>query len=265
MSSAAPSAISSSTGKSLTWTFPEAPAAPFYAGFEQACRHYPPTDFPLFCRGYEELCRKDLSGKLAIELACGRGDLAVCLAARFPKARIIAVDRYPEAGAAIREAHNRGEVPNLEYQCGDALDLSFASDCSADLVFGQAALHHLAHNMAALSVESCRVLTPGGRLLFLFEPLGHNWIVSCVRAIQISRYQMCDESNLFESVFREILRNFSSCEVQTFNLSGYFLKGLKGDLAVRVTRLANKLDRLLGRLFKKTSQFGANANVIFYK
>lgn len=265
MSSTAPSVGSLSTGKSLTWAFPEAPASASFPGFEQACRHYPPTDFPLFCLGYGELCREDLSGKVAIEMACGRGDLAVCLASRFPKARIIAVDRYPEAGAAIREAHSRGEVPNLEYHCGDALDLTFAANNSANLVFGQAALHHLAHNMAALSAESYRVLAPGGRLLFLFEPLGHNWIVSCVRAIQISRHQMCDESNLFESVFREILRNFSRCEVQAFNLSGYFLKGLKGNFAVRSARLANKFDRLFGKLSKKAPLFGANANVIFYK
>ncbi|MFZ4599885.1 MAG: class I SAM-dependent methyltransferase [Terrimicrobiaceae bacterium] len=252
-------------GKAVSWFFPEAPADTTFAGFEEACAHYPATDFPLFCHAYAELCRVDLSGGLAIELACGRGDLAVCLARRFPKARIVAVDRYPEAGAAIREAHARGQVPNLEYHCGDAMDLAFVTDGTADLVFGQAALHHLAHSSQALSIESSRALKPGGRLLFLFEPLGHNWAVACVRAIQVSRHEMCDESNLFDSVFREILRNFSSCEVQSFNLSGYFLKGIPGGLAVKAARLANQLDRFLAETFPKAALFGANGNIVFVK
>ena len=257
--------VSKGSEKLLAWTFPEAPADTEYPGFEEACAHYPATDFPLFCNAYLELCREDLSGKLAIELACGQGDLAVCLARRFPEARVVAVDRYPEAGAAIREAHGRGEVPNLEYHCGDAMDLSFLADATADLIFGQAALHHLAHNAQGLSLESSRALKPGGRLLFLFEPLGHNWLVSCVRSIQVSRHQMADESNLFESVFREILRNFSRCEVQSFNLSGYFLKGIPGSLAVKASRIANQFDRFLARSFPKAPIFGANGNIIFFR
>jgi SAM-dependent methyltransferase len=251
--------------KPISWFFPEAPAETTFAGFEEACAHYPSTDFPLFCHAYAELCRVDLNGKLAIELACGRGDLAVCLARRFPGARIVAVDRYPESGAAIREAHARGEVKNLEYHCGDAMDLSFVPDGSADLIFGQAALHHLAHSMQALSIECSRALKSGGRLAFLFEPIGHNWAVACVRTIQVSRYQMCDESNLFDSVFRGMVREFASCEVQSFNLSGYFLKGIPGGLAVGAARLANRFDRFLAKIFPTAPMFGANGNIVFHK
>jgi methylase of polypeptide subunit release factors len=99
----------------LTAEFPEAPnISEAVSGFESACAHYAKSDFPLFYHAYAELCREDLSGRRVVELACGRGDLAVCLARRFPLADITAVDRYPEAGEAIRDAHARGEALNLK-------------------------------------------------------------------------------------------------------------------------------------------------------
>lgn len=234
-------------------------------GFEAACAHYPVTDFPLFCHAYGELCREDLTGKTAVELACGRGDLAVALARRFPGGRVIAVDRYPESGSAIREAHARGEVLNLEYLCGDAQDLSFLGEASVDLIFGQAALHHLVNDFLTLSLQTTRALKPGGRLLFLFEPIGHNWMVSCVRAIQVARHEMADESNLFFSTFRELARPFARVHVQCFNLCGYFLKGIPSSWATSLARFANRLDRAIASIWPGATKFGANANIIFFR
>jgi len=251
----------------ISCSFPKVDLESFsrLGSFKNAAAHYPPSDFPLFSCGYLELCREDLSGKTAVELACGRGDLAVALAEFFPKARIIAVDRYPEAGAAIREAHQSGKVPNLEYLCADASDLSTLPGESADLIFGQAALHHLANDINAIRSVTGRILKPGGRLIFLFEPLGHNWVVACVRAIQISRHTMADESNLFFPTFQEIGRPFSKIEVQSFNLCGYALKGLKGNQGIRLAKICNALDRGIAKIWRQAPKFGANANIIFWK
>jgi len=249
----------------LTSDFPAAPAATMIPGFEAACAHYPVTDFPLFCHAYGELCREDLTGKTAVELACGRGDLVVALAKRYPGSCIIAIDRYPESGASIRAAHGRGEAQNIKYVCGDAQDLAFLSDASVDLVFGQAALHHLANDVATLSLQTRRVLKPGGRLLFLFEPMGHNWLVSCVRSIQVARHEMGDESNLFFSTFRELALPFDRVHVQSFNLCGYFLKGIPSSWATSLARLANRLDRAIASIWPGATKFGANANIIFFR
>ncbi len=249
----------------LTSNFPLAPEEIYFPGFQEACQHYPATDFLIFATGYAELCSVDLNGEVVVELACGRGDLAVALARRFPSARIVALDRYPDAGGAIVEAHQRGEVPNLEYRCGDAQDLSHFENASVKLVFGQATLHHLANDTAKLRSETSRILMPGGRLVFLFEPLGHNWMVACVRAIQVARKEMGDESNLFFSTFREIGRSFERVHIDSFNLTGYLLKLFASKHAVPLARLTNRMDRLISRVYPDATKFGANANIFFFK
>ncbi len=108
--------------------------------------HYAPSDKPLFTSGYNALCNIDLAGKRVLEVCCGRGELAVQFAKAWPETEVIANDRYPEAGQFIKNAQNRGEVSNLIYECGDALALTTHADASLDLIFGQAALHHLAHD-----------------------------------------------------------------------------------------------------------------------
>ena len=251
----------------LSSSFPKPENSAFLrlVAFKMAAAHYPASDFPLFSCGYTELCRENLSGKSVVELACGRGDLAVALAEQFPDAKILAVDRYPDAGSAIREAHAAGKAKNLEYLCSDAVNLPVIRDSSVDLVFGQAALHHLANDVSAVRNEAHRILKPGGRLVFLFEPLGHNWFVACVRAIQVSRQEMGDESNLFFSTFDEIGQTFTKIEVQSFNLTGYFLKAFKGKSGLSLARFCNKLDRAISRFWTNAPKFGANANIIFWK
>ena len=225
--------------------------------------HYAPSDRPLFVAGYNALCAVDLTGRRALEVCCGRGELAVELARAFPGAAVIANDRYPTAGKLIREAHGRGEVSNLAYECGDALDLSRHSDGSLDLVFGQAALHHLAHDVPAVGREYSRVLRPGARLIFIFEPLGHNPVVAMIRAWRVSREEMGDESNVFLGMLEEIGESFSRCEVQVFNLFGYPLKGLKGRFGETLATASHRLDSALIGRFPRLARYAANFNVIF--
>ena len=224
---------------------------------------FPPSDKPLFLAGYGELCRIDLSGRRALEICGGFGKLAAGLAETFPKGEVIGLDLYAASGPEIEERMKR--LPGLSYVAGDAFDMAAYPDESFDLVFGQAALHHLAHDPGGLAKQMLRVLKPGGRLVFIFEPMGHNVLVAAIRAVRMARHELGDESNLYISQFEGMLTTgFTKCEVQIFNLLGYPMKALSD----RFGFLANAVQRMDSCLFKrfpKLLRYGANCNVIFTK
>lgn len=221
---------------------------------------FPISDRPLFLAGYSELCRKDLNGGRALEICGGFGKLAGALAEIFPAAEVVGLDFYAAAGPEVDERLKR--LPGLSYVAGDAFDLSRFGDASFDLVFGQAALHHLAHDPEGLCRQVLRVLKPGGRLVFIFEPLGHNLLVAAIRAARMARHELGDESNLYCSQFERMLATgFSRCEVQVFNLIGYPVKALS-DRWRLIAGLAQKADTFLFRWFPKLLRYGANCNLI---
>ena len=224
---------------------------------------FPPSDRPLFLAGYSELCRVDLSGKRALEICGGFGKLAGLLAETFPQAEVIGLDLYAATGPEIDERLRR--LPGLSYVAGDAFDLSAYPEASFDLVWGQAALHHLAHDPVGLSKQVLRVLKPGGRLVFIFEPLGHNLMVAAIRAVRMAQGELGDESNLYFSQFERMKAvGFARCEVQVFNFLGYPMKAVS-DRFQFLSNSVQKLDCWLFRKFPKLLRYGANCNIIFTK
>jgi SAM-dependent methyltransferase len=220
-------------------------------------------DRQLFLAGYSELCRENLGGKRALEICGGFGKLAAGLAGVFPEAEVVGLDLYEASGPEIEERRKR--LPGLSYVAGDAFDLSRFADGSIDLVFGQAALHHLSHDLEGIAREVLRVLRPGGRLVFIFEPMGHNLLVAAVRAVNMARFELGDESNLYLSQFERMMNcGFRRCEVQMFNLLGYPMKGLSDRFGL-LTGAIRELDRRLFRMFPRLLRYGANCNVVFTK
>jgi len=247
----------------MTLTHPTPPFDPRAEAMLPAVGGFPTSDRPLFLAGYSELCRIDLSGRRALEICGGFGKLAAGLAANFPAAEVIGLDLYAASGPEIEERLR--QLPGLSYVAGDAFDLSGYADDSLDLVWGQAALHHLAHDADGLSRQVLRVLKPGGRFVFIFEPLGHNLLVAAIRAVRMARYELGDESNLYFSQFERMqATGFATCEVQVFNFLGYPMKALSDRFGF-VSRAVQNLDSWMFRRFPKLLRYGANGNVIFTK
>ncbi len=248
---------------SLHLFHPEPPLDPRAEAMLPAVGGFPPSDRPLFLSAYGELCRIDLNGGRALEICGGFGKLAGLLAETFPAAEVIGLDFYAASGPEIEERLKR--LPGLSYVAGDAFDLSEYADDSFDLVWGQAALHHLAHDPEGLARRVLRVLKPGGRFVFIFEPLGHNLLVAAVRAVNMARHELGDESNLYFSQFERMKdTGFAQCEVQVFNFLGYPMKAFSDRLAFLSTAI-QKLDSWLFRKFPKLLRYGANCNVVFTK
>jgi len=223
---------------------------------------FPPSDQKLFLAGYGELCRKDLSGGRALEICGGSGKLAAGLAGVFPSAEVIGLDRYVASSPELNERME--QLPGLSFVAGDAFDLSRYEDESFDLVFGQAALHHLAHDLDGLRRSVVRVLKPEGRFVFVFEPLGHNPLFAAIRAWRFSLAELGDESNLYFSQFEELGQGFSRIEVQTFNLLNYFMKAASQRWAPFFEG-TQTLDHRLMKSFPGWKRYCANCNVILTK
>jgi SAM-dependent methyltransferase len=224
--------------------------------------NYPSSDANLFERGYSELCRLNLNGAAALEICGGAGELAFRVAQAFPDAQITGLDLYVPVQPTKEGWLN--QCPNLCYVAGSAFDLSRFPPDSLDLIWGQAALHHLAHSPEVLGREALRVLRPGGRLVFIFEPLGHNLFVAAIRAIRTSLGEMRDESNLFLSQIKNLATPFSTCEVQVFNLLGYPMKAFS-DRWAPLAKLVQKVDGHLFAWFPSLLPYGANCNIILTK
>lgn len=223
---------------------------------------FPVSDRDLFLSGYSELCREDLHGGHALEVCGGFGKLAIALAEAFPNTRITGLDLYAASGPHVEEA--LAKHPNLEFVAGDAFDLSRFADDSIDMIWGQAALHHLSHNLHGITREALRVLKPGGRLIFIFEPLGHNLLVAAIRAMRMARHELGDESNLYFSQLESMGKSFTRTEVQIFNLLGYPMKALSDRLAP-AANFVKRCDAALFNRFPKLMRYAANCNVVFTK
>jgi len=247
---------------SIKLTHPQAPFDSRAEGMMPAIGGFPISDRPLFLAGYSELCRVDLTNKTALEICGGFGKLAAGLASNFPEAKVIGLDLYAASGPEVDVLLAR--MPGLSYVAGDAFDLSRFSDNSLDLIWGQAALHHLGHDLGGLTRQVSRVLKPGGRFIFIFEPMGHNLAVAAIRAIRMAQGELGDESNLYLSQFELMAKDFSTCEVQMFNLLGYPMKALSDRFRFLSTAI-QRLDSLLFRISPKLLRYGANCNVIFTK
>jgi SAM-dependent methyltransferase len=221
--------------------------------------HYPASDAPLFIYSYG-LLTEALENKEArvLEVCCGYGQLLMALARRFPKSDFLGIDQNdlsrPEAP----------KIANVKFQCGDAIDLKGLPDGYFDLIVGQATMHHLSNNLGMASGEYWRVLKPGGKCIFIYEPLGHSWLVAAVRAIRISRRELTDESNLFLSALEAFGKNFSETRVGCFNLIGYFAKIIRIRKPGFFLRL-NACDQFLARLFPSLVKHCANFTVCYTK
>ncbi|MBM3249187.1 MAG: class I SAM-dependent methyltransferase, partial [Candidatus Omnitrophica bacterium] len=102
----------------------------------------------------------DFEFGVAIDLACGLGDLAIEVAKRYPKLRITGIDISEKAVEKARERVKEEGSDNLDFEIGDVHKLS-QEDNSVDLVVSHGGIHHWKDVSRAFS-EIYRIMKPGG-------------------------------------------------------------------------------------------------------
>jgi ubiquinone/menaquinone biosynthesis C-methylase UbiE len=197
------------------------PAYPLKKGFG----HRSAFDSALINAAASGIFEAGREAKRIVEICCGAGDLLVALAETFPQAEVTGIDQF-EGTVAVAKPKVEG-IGNAEVVAGDVMKMEQFADESVDFLIGQATMHHLTHNLDAAFKEFWRVLRPGGKCMFTFEPLSHNHTVNIVRSIRNTRMRLIDESNLYLDTLEYQAKNFCHTEIQCFNLTGsYLLKAL---------------------------------------
>jgi ubiquinone/menaquinone biosynthesis C-methylase UbiE len=103
----------------------------------------------------------DLSGAAVLEIGCGRGGGSSYISRYLRPASVLGVDFSPEAVAFCTRTH---VSPGLSFRQGDAEALASEND-SFDVVVNVESSHCYG-SVPRFLAEACRVLKPGGHLLW---------------------------------------------------------------------------------------------------
>lgn len=116
-----------------------------------------------------------VDGGLALDLACGTGDLAFDVAALLPGVRALGIDASPKMIAEAEARRARTRARRVEFTVGDMCALALAS-ASVRVVTAGYGLRNVPDFRVALS-EIARVLEPGGVFLALdfYRPRSALW------------------------------------------------------------------------------------------
>lgn len=220
-------------------------------------------DKPLINSAAKSIYDAGRNAKKIVEICCGYGDLLAALGRVFPTAEIIGIDQFH--GTVAVASKRIAEIPNAKVIVGDVTKMDQFPDESIDFVIGQASMHHLTHNLSAAFTEFRRILKPGGKCMFTFEPLSHNHTVNFVRSIRNTQSLLIDESNLYIDTIAAQERFFSQIEVQCYNrTASYLMKALPPNgLFLYLSNLLRKYDSMRFSKSQSALRKATNFNVIF--
>jgi len=160
---------------------------------------------------------------IALNLGTGEGDYDPMIAGNCGE--LIGCD-INENDVAFAQSLN-GEIPNLQYQIEDALNLSFAEG-TFDLLISVDVMEHVGQP-EPMTAEIARVLKPGGVAFIAFPQLHFPWTYDPVnrllgrRAIAQGAYAFGHEYLIDPAMFKKWAAKYGLEVVEERNLSGYLV------------------------------------------
>jgi ubiquinone/menaquinone biosynthesis C-methylase UbiE len=178
-------------------------------------RYLDPPEATAFALEYAYYLLGDVRGKAVLDLGCGSGENTVLLARRGADVQALDISDSLVDLAKKRLVVN-GVREGVTFHVGSAHALPFP-DCSIDVVFGMAILHHL--DLELTSREVWRVLRPGGYAIFK-EPMRNSRLLAFLR--RLVPWQHPDvspfERPLRDDELRRFARDFSRYQERAFAL-----------------------------------------------
>ncbi|MBL0143203.1 MAG: methyltransferase domain-containing protein [Betaproteobacteria bacterium] len=169
---------------------------------------------------------------LALDYGCGVGRLSRALAMKFR--HVVGVD-ISEAMLSVARSENAG-FPNIRFLRNDGRSLADIDDGTVDFIYSVIALQHAPRTtQQSLIREFCRVLRPGGTLVFqtpshpdartvhgLLHILLGNRVLNLARRLRYGRGHVMEmHTNRREEVLRLLgEKGMSVVEVERYDFSG---------------------------------------------
>lgn len=126
----------------------------------------------------KELGLTEKRGLRVLDVGCGRGDLSVFLARKFPSWDVRGIEIDPERLAIAEGVARKLKLQNLAFQYGNILEGGF--EASADLIVSLDVLEHIEDDQTAME-NMYTSLKPGGSLILTFPSVPqrkHLWLVA---------------------------------------------------------------------------------------
>jgi SAM-dependent methyltransferase len=151
-------------------------------GPRKVTRYMNPQRDTVYALEYAYYLLGNILNKTVLDLGCGAGENSVLLARRA--AKVFGLDISPDLVAiAQRRAQVQGQA--VQFMVSSAYATGLPGE-SIDVVFGEAILHHLDLERAA--IEIARILRPGGFAVFV-EPIRDSATLRFLRRLMRSRQQ----------------------------------------------------------------------------
>ncbi len=146
------------------------------AGYNQGFRETPSQKKRIERRAGWMLQEMDAPvGKTVLEIGCGTGYLAYCMAQKTTM-QIVSTDVNP---TFIAEAEKKYKCSNLSYQTLDFKTAKEKIDVRFDYIIGNGILHHLYYDMDEVLLTLKKMLHPSGKMLFM-EPNIYNPYIAAI-------------------------------------------------------------------------------------
>ena len=207
----------------------------------------------------------EFKDKKIMEVACGKGLLSL-LIANYCK-EVVGVDILEEEVQAARLNQQKYKIENCTFVTSDIGLTDFEIE-SFDVIVAEAALHHIIYDYR-IGTKLCEYLKPGGRLIFIAEPLGYNWLSEFVRFIRHHRTHAVGEFSLWFDNVGQFASSFSEVKYHYFDIFSHPFKVLELILPHSIFMIVMKrmwqIDELIYKYLPILRKYSPNVNIEMIK